>query len=112
LYMLQDFWPALGDYWRRLSHQERRGRRVSRGCPDVEFDHIRIWFRFRTQLRSAHDQHVVVPAQTVQVFPPSSEYPHGLCNTVLIHVRGGTEDESVKGESTSFLVTFVNSNLR
>ncbi|KAH9033653.1 hypothetical protein EDB84DRAFT_1588305 [Lactarius hengduanensis] len=64
LYALQDFWPALGDFTRGLSHQQRRGRRVSRGHPDVGFDHIRVWSRFKIQLCSTHDQHVVVPAQT------------------------------------------------
>ncbi|KAH9011301.1 hypothetical protein EDB84DRAFT_1590710 [Lactarius hengduanensis] len=34
LYALQDFWPALGDFMSGLSHQQHRGRRVSRGCPD------------------------------------------------------------------------------
>ena len=112
LYMLQDFWPALGDFSGGLSYQEHRGRRVSTGSPDVGFDHIRLWYRFRIQRRSAHDQNAVESAQTVQVSPPSPEYPHGQCDTVLIHVRVGAEDESTKGESTSFLVAFVNSNLR
>ena len=43
LYVLQDFWLALGDFSHTLSHQQRRGRWVFGGCPDVGFDHIRIW---------------------------------------------------------------------
>ncbi|KAH8983317.1 hypothetical protein EDB86DRAFT_2811651 [Lactarius hatsudake] len=99
LYALQDFWPALGDFMSGLSHQQRRGRRVSRGCPDVGFEDIRIWFRFRIQLHSVHDQHVLLPAQTVQVLPPSQKHPHGLCDTVLIHGlgdAGDSGDESVQ----------------
>ena len=115
LYALQDFWPALGDFMSGLSHQQRRGRRVSRGCPDVGFEAIRIWFRFRIQLRSVHDSHVLLPAQTVQVLPPSQEHPHGLCDTVLIHGLGGAgeSDESVQGSGKSIksLVPLVNSNL-
>ncbi|KAH9001804.1 hypothetical protein EDB86DRAFT_3063618 [Lactarius hatsudake] len=102
LYALQDFWPALGDFMSGLSHQQRCGRRVSRGCPDVGFEDIRIWFRFRIQLHSVHDQHVLLPAQTVQVLPPSQKHPHGLCDTVLIHGlgdAGDSGDESVQGEA-------------
>ncbi|KAH8991606.1 hypothetical protein EDB86DRAFT_3065127 [Lactarius hatsudake] len=94
LYALQDFWPALGDFTRGLSHQQRRGRRISRGHPDVGFDHIRVWFRFKIQLRSTHDRHVVVPAQTVQALPLSKKHPQGLCDAVLIHTHGDAGDES------------------
>ncbi|KAH8979549.1 hypothetical protein EDB86DRAFT_2814501, partial [Lactarius hatsudake] len=93
LYALQDFWPALGDFTRGLSHQQRRGRRISRGHPDVGFDHIRIWFRFKIQLRSTHDRHVVVPAQTVQALPLSKKHPQGLCDAVLIHTHGDAGDD-------------------
>ncbi|KAH8983937.1 hypothetical protein EDB92DRAFT_1936602 [Lactarius akahatsu] len=102
LYALQDFWPALGDFMSRLSHQQHRGCRVSRGCPNVGFEDIRIWFRFRIQLHSVHDQHVLLPAQTVQVLLPSQKHPHGLCDTILIHGlgdAGDSRDESVQGEA-------------
>jgi hypothetical protein len=102
LYALQDFWPALGDFMSGLPPQQRHGRRISRGRPDVGFDRIRIWSRFRIQLRSAHDQHLVLPAQTVQVLPPSQEYPHGLCDTISIQGHGGAENKSVQGKSTNF----------
>ncbi|KAH8996029.1 hypothetical protein EDB92DRAFT_1967415 [Lactarius akahatsu] len=81
LYALQDFWPALGDFMSRLSHQQHRGHRVSRGCPDVGFEDI---------------------PQTVQVLLPSQKHPHGLCDTVLIHGlgdAGDSRDESVQGEA-------------
>ncbi|KAH9066073.1 hypothetical protein EDB83DRAFT_2506343 [Lactarius deliciosus] len=94
LYALQDFWPALGNFTCGLSHQQRRGCRISRGHPDVRFDHIRVWFRFKIQLRSTHDQHVVVPAQTVQALPLSKKHPQGLCDAVLIHTHGDAGDES------------------
>ncbi|KAH8999792.1 hypothetical protein EDB86DRAFT_3063873 [Lactarius hatsudake] len=94
LYTLQDFWPALGDFTRGLSHQQRRGRRISRGHPDVGFNHIRVWFQFKIQLRSTHDRHVVVPAQTVQALPLSKKHPQGLCDAVLIHTHGDAGDES------------------
>jgi hypothetical protein len=110
LYSLQDFWPALGDFMHGLSHQQRRGRRISSGCPDVRFDHIRIWYRFKIQLCSVHDQHVVVPPQTVQALPPSQEHPHGMCDTVLIHTHGDA-DESFQGKSPNFLAVLINSNL-
>ncbi|KAH8987547.1 hypothetical protein EDB86DRAFT_3065710 [Lactarius hatsudake] len=103
LYALQDFWPALGDFTRGLSHQQCRGRRISRGHPDVGFDHIRVWFRFKIQLRSTHDRHVVVPAQTVQALPLSKKHPQGLCDAVLIHTHGDAGDESFQ--------VFANSNV-
>ncbi|KAH9018763.1 hypothetical protein EDB85DRAFT_2075891 [Lactarius pseudohatsudake] len=96
LYALQDFWPALGDFTRGLSHQQRRGRRVSRGHPDVGFDHIRVWSRFKIQLCSTHDQHVVVPAQTVQALPLSRKHPQGLCDA---------------SKSSNLLAVFANSNV-
>ncbi|KAH8983931.1 hypothetical protein EDB92DRAFT_1819274 [Lactarius akahatsu] len=102
LYALQDFWPALGDFMSGLSHQQCHGRRVSRGCPDVRFEDICIWFRFRIQLHSVHDQHVLLPAQTVQVLLPSQKHPHGLCDTILIHGlgdAGDSGDKSVQGEA-------------
>ncbi|KAH8987702.1 hypothetical protein EDB86DRAFT_2808727, partial [Lactarius hatsudake] len=105
LYALQDFWPALGDFMSGLSHQQRRGHRVSRGCPDVGFEDICIWFRFRIQLHSVHDQHVLLPAQTVQVLPPSQKHPHGLCDTVLIHGLGDAGDSG--DESTAAQVAQV-----
>ncbi|KAH9034171.1 hypothetical protein EDB84DRAFT_1669337 [Lactarius hengduanensis] len=111
LYALQDFWPALGDFTRGLSHQQRRGRRVSRGHPDVGFDHIRVWSRFKIQLCSTHDQHVVVPAQTVQALPLSRKHPQGLCDAVLIHTHGDAGDVSFQGKSSNLLAVFANSNV-
>jgi hypothetical protein len=98
LYALLDLWPALGDFTHELSHQQCCGHQISRGCPDIGFDHICIWCHFRLHLCSAHDQHVVVPVQMVQALPPSEEYPHGLCNTILIHGHDA-EDKSVQGKS-------------
>ncbi|KAH9020515.1 hypothetical protein EDB84DRAFT_1589727 [Lactarius hengduanensis] len=81
LYALQDF----GRHWADFM-----------GCPDVGFEAIRY------KLRSVHDSHVLLPAQTVQVLPPSKEHPHGLCDTVLIHGLGGAgeSDESVQGSAS------------
>jgi hypothetical protein len=107
LYALPDLWPALGDFTCELSHQQRHGHWISRGCPNVGFDHIHAWHCFRLQLRSAHNQHVVVPAQTVQALPPSEEYPHGLCDTVLIH-GCDAEDESVQGKSILLFCSISN----
>ena len=105
LYALPDFWPALGDFTNGLLYQQRRGRRVARGHPDVGFDHIRVWSHFRIQLHSVHDKQVVTPSQTVQALPPSESEGqlHGLCDAILIHAHEGTEDESVQGKSPDFL---------
>ena len=83
MYTLLDLWPALGDFARRLSHRQHHGCWISRGCPNVGFDRICIWYRFKVQLCSAHDELIVEPVQTVQALPPSQEYPHGKCDTVM-----------------------------
>ena len=48
----------------------------------------------------------------VQALLPSQEYPHGLCNTILIRGREGAEDKSVQGKSTLLFCSIHNSNIR
>ena len=106
MYTLLDLWPALGDFARRLSHRQHHGCWISRGCPNVGFDRICIWYRFKVQLRSAHDELIVEPAQTVQALPPSQEYLHGKCDTVLFHGREAGY-KSIQGESTLLFAVSV-----
>jgi hypothetical protein len=103
LYKLSDFWPALGDFTSKLSYQQRRGRRMASGRPDVGFDRISVWHQFKIQLHSVHDKQAITPAQTAQALPPSQGRPHGLCDTVLIHAHESTEEESVQGKSPNIL---------
>jgi hypothetical protein len=95
LYVLPDLWLALGDFTSKLSYQQCCGCCIATGRPDVGFDDICIWYRFKIQLHSLHNKQMVTPAQTIQACPPSQCRPHGLCDTVLIHAPKGTEDESV-----------------
>jgi hypothetical protein len=71
LYVLPDLWPALGDFTSKLSYQQHRGHRIATGRPDVGFDDICVWYRFKIQPRSLHNKQMVTPAQTVQAHPPS-----------------------------------------
>lgn len=51
---------------------------------NVGFDRIKIWHKFRIQLRSVHHDNVIMPADTVQALPPTDEAVHGTCDTVLV----------------------------
>jgi hypothetical protein len=50
---------------------------------DIPFDHLRVWFKFKIQLYSAHHTRVIMPAQTIQAVPPSNDAPLGRCDTVM-----------------------------
>lgn len=79
-----DLHGALGDYQRRFTYQQRGGKRLSDNDVDLPFEHLRIWFKFKIQLRPAHDKGNILPARTIQALPPSSQMPQGHCDTVLM----------------------------
>ncbi|KAG6915131.1 hypothetical protein DXG01_013095 [Tephrocybe rancida] len=75
-FWLQDFREELLKYARLLEHPTAR--------QGVSFDKLKIWHKFRIQLSSVHCDDVLMPAETVQAFPPSKEAPYWMCDTVLI----------------------------
>ena len=48
------------------------------------FDHISLWYKCRVQLHSIFRPSMIMPSQVVQARPPSSDFPHGCCDAVLI----------------------------
>jgi hypothetical protein len=66
LYALPDFWLALGDFTSKLLYQQCHGCCVATGCPDVGFNHIHVWNRFKIQLCSLHDKQAVTPVTVRQ----------------------------------------------
>ncbi|KAG6843092.1 hypothetical protein H0H87_007871, partial [Tephrocybe sp. NHM501043] len=51
---------------------------------DYGFDKIDIWHKFRIQMSSVHHGDVIMPAETVQAFPPTDKSVYGVCDTVLV----------------------------
>ncbi|KIO01513.1 hypothetical protein M404DRAFT_16208 [Pisolithus tinctorius Marx 270] len=76
---LDDFLPALGDFFSGHTYTVRNGRRTSPpNCP----------LPFHDQ-HSMQDTQLVAPIQTVQVAPCSPTLPSGRANTVLITHESG-----------------------
>ena len=89
---LPDLRPALGDYMIRLAGQKGEpfiqtvgGRRYSLQECRLPFTHIEVWNRVRIQSKSYHSPHSPLPAHTVNAFPPSSDWPLGRYDSVLIN---------------------------
>jgi hypothetical protein len=83
-YQLPDLHAALGDYiLLKLNDKDRRGiRRSSNACP-LPFERVHVWQSVKLQMKSPSDPNVIMPPKTVQAIPPTTEKPHGWCNTVL-----------------------------
>lgn len=75
-FKLEDLHTALLDY--RNTVQPGLSNR------DLGFDRIKVWYKFRIQMCSVHHQDIIMPAETVQAFPPSATAPYGTCDTVLV----------------------------
>ena len=92
MFDLPDFRPALGDYMIRLAGQKGEpfiktvgGRRYShQGC-QLPFTHIEVWNRVRLQSKSYYYPHDPLPAQTINAYPPSAEWPLGRYDPVLVN---------------------------
>ncbi|KAG0694422.1 hypothetical protein DFH29DRAFT_1006335 [Suillus ampliporus] len=49
---------------------------------------LKTWNKFHLQLHSELHPRLVMPSQQVQAYPPSTNYPHGNCDTVLLRAQG------------------------
>lgn len=65
----------------------------------LPFAEIDCWDRVRLQLKCEYDENVIVPQQTVMASPPSSDWPSGLFNFVLVNLDGYSNaiTPSIKG---------------
>lgn len=89
---LPDLRPALGDYMIWLAGQNREasnrnigGRRHSTQDCQLSFTHVEVWNHVRLQTRSYHSPNAPLPAHTINACPPSTEWPLGRNDSVLVN---------------------------
>lgn len=75
-FQLEDLYVTLLDY--------RDAARPGLSGHDLGFDKVKIWYKFRIQMCSVHHGDIIMPAETVQAFPPSETAQYGTCDTVLV----------------------------
>ncbi|EGO22837.1 hypothetical protein SERLADRAFT_371115 [Serpula lacrymans var. lacrymans S7.9] len=51
---------------------------------NLPFTHIRVWYKCKIQLHSMFRSYLVMPAQTIQAYPPLPKMPLGNCDTVRL----------------------------
>lgn len=54
------------------------------GSNNLNFDTLRVWYTFKLQLCSAHQIPIVMPAYTVQAYPPRIKSDFALCDAVML----------------------------
>ncbi|KAG1842345.1 hypothetical protein F4604DRAFT_1689986 [Suillus subluteus] len=52
---------------------------------------LKVWYKFRLQLRSSLRPLLVMPSQQVQAYPPSDTHHLGNCDIVLLRTQGGDD---------------------
>ncbi|KAG1870896.1 hypothetical protein F4604DRAFT_2017171 [Suillus subluteus] len=82
-YALPDFDCMLADFITRSSTSSGKHTRWN-----PRYGRYQAWNKFRLQLHSAFQQHVIMPSRVVQAYPPSNNFPLGNCDTVLIDAMG------------------------
>ncbi|KAH7921465.1 hypothetical protein BV22DRAFT_1107182 [Leucogyrophana mollusca] len=79
-YQIEDFRTALGDYID--DHANANPREFNHWNPNHGY--LRVWYKFRIQLRSVLKPRSIMPSQLVQAYPPSGAFPRGNCDAVLV----------------------------
>jgi len=95
---IPDLRAALGDYLIRIAGTPDTahigtigGRRISGADCMLPFSHIQVWNRVRLQTKAFHYPHNPLPPHTVNVYPPSPEWPLGHYDSVLVNIDKGQE---------------------
>ena len=59
-----------------------------RARQDVQFPvtHLEVWTNLRLQTTAYHHPHNILPAVTINAGPPSSEFPHGRFDPVIVNI--------------------------
>jgi len=98
MFNLPDLRAALGDYLGRIagkpntSHVETiGGRRISGVQCKLPFTHVQVWNRVRVQSQAYHYPHHPLPSHTVNVYPPSADWPLGHYDSVLMNLDAEKE---------------------
>ena len=90
MFQLPDLRPALADYLQRLKTHESSlsvgGRRIATPGSQLPFDKLQVWPRIRIQTKAIHHPNNILPPQTLNVCPPSKEWPHGRYDAVLVNI--------------------------
>lgn len=102
-FQLPDLRPALADYLSGYTTRRTDRRHQASFSVSLPFDKVAVWFNVKLQLRSFHDNNLVMPAQAVQAAPPSDGWPFGRCDTVLLTTSG----TNLSGASEGFQGQFV-----
>ncbi|KIK15168.1 hypothetical protein PISMIDRAFT_39543, partial [Pisolithus microcarpus 441] len=55
------------------------------------FDEIAVWYKFHIQQYSTCRPSVIMPSQVAQAQPPSSDFPLGNCDAVLLNADGQSQ---------------------
>ncbi|KAA1467552.1 hypothetical protein DENSPDRAFT_901372 [Dentipellis sp. KUC8613] len=85
IYQIADFRAALADYVHGLDLDSRGGSRQHLGLHNnISFDSVRAWQKYRIQLRSVQTPGLYMDPETLMAFPPGSDHPLGMCDTVLV----------------------------
>ncbi|KAH7918498.1 hypothetical protein BV22DRAFT_1134543 [Leucogyrophana mollusca] len=88
-YLLPDLPAALGDY---LIREETRtahtvaGQHHSPNTCVLPFTHLQLWTNMHLQQMSFHDPDSITRAQNINALPPSSTWPYGRFDPVVVNV--------------------------
>ncbi|KAI6022134.1 hypothetical protein BKA83DRAFT_102958 [Pisolithus microcarpus] len=82
IYSLPDFATQLNEYVIRC------GENAAHTSILQSFNEIMVWNKFRIQQYSTCRPSVILPSQVVQGQPPSSNFPYGSCDVVLLNTDG------------------------
>jgi len=110
-FKLPDLRPALADYIRhardlQLSTFKIGQRRFSPTNADLPFSHLQVWYSARVQVRSTDSTDTTVPRR-VCAEPPSSAWPFGRYDTVLIS-NGSTPGQGLHGMADTLVPVYSN----
>jgi len=110
MFNLPDLHAALGDYLVRIAGKPDMphvgaigGRRISGAQCKLPFTYIQVWNRVRVQSRAYHYPHSPLPAHTINVYPPSPDWPLGHYDSVLMNLDTEKEWPSSGLTGQSFL---------
>ncbi|KAF9522048.1 hypothetical protein CPB83DRAFT_777635, partial [Crepidotus variabilis] len=90
LFNLPDLRPSLVDYLHRLQPDgfvtNIGGRRLGRVDSHLPFTHLEVWKKLRLQTKAYHFPHGLLPPVTVNAEPPSSNWPQGHIDSVILNM--------------------------
>ena len=86
---IPDLRGALADYLVRVNAGnpiQIGGRRVADSNSSLPFHRLQVWTKVHLQQHSYHPPNLVLPPQTINALPPSSPWPFGRSDVVLLNM--------------------------